>query len=475
MSNNNQQTRKKWSMPSPIVIMCGIALTLSIAGFFIPAGEYVKILNEETGRMVSDPSSFAYVERESISAFQWVMNLFSAIPRGLYDGADIVFFLFLVAGSFNIITATKTIETGIGKLAVAVGNHQKLMIPVLIAAFSIGGATFGMAEENVIFVPICIALARALGYDAVVGMAVASLGAACGFTAGVINPFTIGVAQGIAELPTFSGFEYRLVIIVVMVVVTSAFVMNYAEKVRKNPSLSLVYDVELKEKDKRLDLNNLPKMTTRHRIVLAIVVIGFAVLIYGVFQLGWYIQELASLFFAMGVIAGFAYGFSPNEVVDHFLDGVRDIAGSAIMIGFAMAILIVMQDALIIDTLIHALSNIISILPQSIAALGMYVIQIVINFFIPSGSGQAAATMPIMVPLSDIVGINRQIAVLCYQFGDGFTNSIIPTNATLMALLSLANIPYSKWLKFIGPLMLIWIALGAMFIVGATAFNYGPF
>ncbi len=476
MSNIQQTTqRKKWAMPSPIVIMAGIALFLAIAGLFIPAGEYTKVLNEETGRMVSDPNSFTFIERSSITIGEWIMNLFSSIPRGLYEGADIVFFLILVAGAFNVITATKTIETGIGKVALAVGNHQKLMIPVLITLFSIGGATFGMAEENVIFVPICIALARALGYDAVVGMAVASLGSACGFTAGVINPFTIGVAQGIAELPTFSGFEYRLIIIVVMIIVTSAFVINYAEKVRKNPALSLVASLELKEKDKHLDLNNLPKMTLRHKIVLSIVVIGFAILIYGVFELGWYIQELASLFFAMGIIAGFAYGFSPNEVVEHFLDGVRDIASSAVMIGFAMAILVVMTDAQIIDTLIYFLSSLIISLPQSIAAIGMYIIQIVINFFIPSGSGQAAATMPIMVPLSDILGINRQIAVLCYQFGDGFTNSIIPTNATLMALLSLSNIPYSKWVKFITPLMIIWVIIGAIFIVAATAINYGPF
>lgn len=477
MTQNPNTSKKKtaWSLPHPIVMLCCIILIVFIAGFIVPAGQYDKILNESTGRMVADPSSFHYVEREAISFTDAIMSLFQAVPKGLAQGQDIVFFILLVAGAFNIITSTGAIEAGIGRLAVKLSNNEKFMIPALIALFAAGGATFGMSEENVIFVPICIALARALGYDAMVGMAVAVMGAACGFCAGVINPFTIGVAQGIAELPTFSGIGYRLIILAVMCVITSAYIMRYAEKVRKNPAASYIADVEKSERHTGLDLSNLPEMTGRHIAVLVTVLLGFGILIYGVLVLEWYITELCALFFAMGIVSGFIFGYTPNEIVKNFLDGVRGIAAGAIMVGFARAILVVMTDAMIIDTLVNALSGFISALPTAISALGMYLVQIVINFFIPSGSGQAAATMPIMVPLADVVGINRQVAVLCYQFGDGFTNNILPTGATLMAILSLSKISYDRWLKFAGPLVGIWIGLGAGFIVIANMINYGPF
>lgn len=290
-----------------------------------------------------------------------------------------------------------------------------------------------------------------------------------------MNPFTVGVAQGIAELPLFSGIGMRIVIWFIMIIVTSIYVLRYAGKVKSDPKLSLVADLEIEEKHKQIDLSKSEKMSGRDIAIVLTVVIMMCVLVYGVFKYGWYLTEICALFIIMAVVAGFVGGFGPSRIATEFVAGAKDIVFGALVVGVARAILVVMEQGLIIDSVVHALASVITALPKSIAAIGMYVVQVIINFFIPSGSGQAAATMPIMTPLADVIGLTRQTAVLAYQFGDGFTNSIIPTSAALMANLSVAKVPYEKWVKFITPLMGIWIVIGAVFMVIATIMNYGPF
>ena len=389
--------------------------------------------------------------------------------------AQIVFFIFVVGGSFQIITATGTIEAGIGIMAKKLNGKEKLMIPIFMVIFGLGGATFGMAEETIVFVPIGIALARALGFDAITGTAMITLGAACGFNSGFMNPFTVGVAQGIAELPLFSGIGLRIVIFIVLLIITAIYLIRYAEKVKKDPSASVVAKLEKEESGKRIDLSNVPEMNIRHKIILLTIVAGFAVIITGVFKYGWYIVEIGSTFLAMGIISGLIGGLGPSKIASEFVVGAKSIAFGALVVGVARGILIVMTDGLIIDTIVYGLANAIKALPKSLSVIGMYIVQVVINFFIPSGSGQASATMPIMVPLSDLLGITRQTAVMAFQFGDGFTNSIIPTSAALMGYLSMGNVPYEKWFKFIWPLMLIWIGTGMVFLIIANAISYGPF
>ncbi len=216
-------------------------------------------------------------------------------------------------------------------------------------------------------------------------------------------------------------------------------------------------------------------MNIRHKIILLTIVAGFAVIITGVFKYGWYIVEIGSTFLAMGIISGLIGGLGPSKIASEFVVGAKSIAFGALVVGVARGILIVMTDGLIIDTIVYGLANAIKALPKSLSVIGMYIVQVVINFFIPSGSGQASATMPIMVPLSDLLGITRQTAVMAFQFGDGFTNSIIPTSAALMGYLSMGNVPYEKWFKFIWPLMLIWIGTGMVFLIIANAISYGPF
>ncbi len=377
--------------------------------------------------------------------------------------------------TFQIITATGAIEAAVSRFALKLRKYDVLMVPLIVIIFSILGGTIGMAEETIVFVPIGIALARALKYDAIVGTAMIMLGAACGFTSGFMNPFTVGVAQGIGELPLFSGIWLRLIVLAFMVIITSLYILRYAQKVKKDESLSIVRDLEEKERSTAIDLDNLPEFKKEHYLVLLVFLAGLGVIIYGVFKLGWYITEIAATFLAMGVIGGLVGKLSPNQLSKEFVEGAKGIVFGALVVGIARGILVVMQDGFIMDSIIHALAITIQNLPKAISVLGMYIVQVIINFFIPSGSGQAAATMPIMIPLSDVLEINRQVAVMSYQFGDGFTNSIIPTSAPLMAVLSIAKIPYEKWVKFLWPLMLIWLGLGALFLIVANAINYGPF
>lgn len=456
-------------MPHTYVILVMVILIMTACTYFIPAGEYDRV--EVDGRTVVDADSYHSVENSPVGFFE----LFKSIPEGYNQACAIIFFIFIIGGSFHIVTSTGAIEKGIGRLAKASQGRERLLIPLITFTFSLAGGTFGMSEEGIVFVPIGVALARAVGFDAIVGMAIVALGIGVGFSSGFMNPFTVGVAQGIAEVPTFSGMGLRLVVWVVMLLITIIYIMRYAKKIKQNPELSIVRELEEEEKDSHIDLENLGQLTLRDKLILLSLMGTIIVLIYGVFNYGWYLTELCALFIILGILSGLIAGFGPSRIAREFVIGAKDMVFGALVVGIARTILVVMTNGMIIDSIVHALASFISILPRGIAAVAMMLVQAIINFFIPSGSGQAAATMPLMTPLCDVIGLTRQTAVLAYQFGDGFTNSIIPTSAVLMGNLSVAKISYEKWLKFIAPLMGIWLTASAVFMVIATVINYGPF
>lgn len=421
---------------------------MTVCTYLIPAGSYERVYSETADRNVVDPNSFTYVDQTPVGLF----GLLHAIPDGMLEVADIMVFIFVVGGAFNIITRTGAMENGIKKLAYKLQGREKLLIPLMMFAFSLGGATFGMSEETIIFIPIGIALARALGYDAIVGMAMVTFGAAIGFSSGFMNPFTVGVAQKIAELPTFSGMPLRIAVWVCMLVAVPTCILRYAGKVKRDPSASYVYDLELAQKDQRVAIED---VTLRRRDILVLLVLagGLGVIVYGVIMHGWGVLDIASVFLGMGILGGIVGGTTPNGMARDFIAGAKDIAMGALIVGIARGILVVMTEGQILDTIVYALATVISGLPKAVAAEGMLLVQCVINFFIPSGSGQASTTMPIMTPLADIIGLTRQTAVLAFQFGDGFTNAIIPTHGTLCASLGVAGIPFNKWFKFALPVV----------------------
>ena len=443
---------------------------MAVCSYVIPAGSYERIFNETANRKVVDPDSFTYVAQSPVSFFSFL----HAIPNGMVEVADIMVFIFVVGGAFNIITQTGAMENGIKKLAYRLQGREKIIIPLMMFVFSLGGATFGMSEETIIFIPIGIALARALGYDAIVGMAMVTFGAAIGFSSGFLNPFTVGVAQKIAELPTFSGMPLRIAVWLVMVVVVPLCILRYANKVRKNPECSYVRDLELAQKDKKITIEDVP-LRSRDILVLLTLAGGLIIIVVGVMKFGWGVLDIAAVFLGMGILGGILGGTQPNQMARDFIAGAKDIAMGALIVGIARGILVVMSEGQILDTIVHALATLISGLPKAVAAEGMLIVQCVINFFIPSGSGQASTTMPIMTPLADIVGISRQTAVLAFQFGDGFTNAIIPTHGTLCASLGVAGIPFNKWFKFALPVVAVELLICSAFVIFAAVTDYGPF
>lgn len=305
-----------------------------------------------------------------------------------------------------------------------------------------------------------------------VALAVVMIGSRIGFVSGLMNPFTVGVAQGLADLPMYSGLGYRLIWYAVILVVTVWYVLRYANKIQKDPTLSIMYEEEADEDEVPTDF--MP-ITTRQKIILVEFVSLILIMLYGVFQYGWFMLEIATLFLIFSLIIGITGKISPNAMAKSFVNGAADMTFAALVVGIAKAILLTLQDGVIIDSILFYASNLLDGLPKVVAANGMYIFQCFLNFLIPSGSGQAAATIPIMAPLADTIGITRQVAVLAYHYGDGFTNLICPTLGSLMACIVVSKVPFEKYLKWVLPLCGIWIFIGFLSVSIATLMNLGPF
>ncbi|WP_342991433.1 YfcC family protein, partial [[Clostridium] symbiosum] len=321
-----------------------------------------------------------------------------------------------------------------------------------------------------LMVTVCLAM----GFDSMTAMGIVWMAAACGYSGGFTNAFTVGVAQGIAGLPLFSGMWLRIAAFVAFLSVSIVYVTMHAIKVRKNPESSPVYE-EDKTHVVNIDVYNVPKLTIRHKLVLLILVGSVVALIVGVTQFGFYIDELSAVFLIAGVLAGIVGGLKPGEMTDEFIKGCGNLLWAGMAIGLCGAATYILQSTNIIDTVIHFMSGLLQGLPAALSACGMFVVQNILNILIPSGSGQAAVTMPIMAPLSDVLGVTRQTAVLAFQFGDSFTNVVTPTCATLMAALSMAKVPWGKWIKFLAPLYAVWVVITFAFLIFAVKVGYGPF
>lgn len=471
----NKDVRKKFNfanvkIPHTYVLIFAIIIIAAILTYIVPAGEYDRYKNEKDITVI-DPESYHRVE-QSPTGF---LDIFDSVTSGMKAAAGIIFFVFIVGGSFQIITGTGAIDIGIGKIVKAMNGREKLLIPILCFTFSLGGAFMGMSNESLIFVPIGIALARKVGFDALVGTAMVTVSMAGGFAAGIMNPFNIGIAQGIAELPMFSGVGYRVLIHIVLLTVLSLYLMRYADKVKKDPSKSIVHELEKEEASNVNDIDINDNMQLKHYLTLITVFVGFAYLIYGVFKYEWGTDEMATVFLAMGVIGGLLGGLKPSNIGKEFVSGAKALTFGALVIGLSRGILIVLQDGMILDTIVRSFSSFLGKLPPQLTAAGMYFIHAILNFLIPSGSGQAAATMPLMIPMGDLTGVTRQIAVLAFALSDGITNSINPTSSNMNSYLSLSKITYPQWLKFIGPIIGMWFLIGLAFVLVGNVFGYGPF
>lgn len=466
------EEKKKLKVPHVYVLLIAIILVCSALTYIIPAGNYemMTIETESGTRDVVDPSTYHNTESTPVSLMQFL----SSIPRGMNESAGIIFFIFIVGGSFGVLQDTGAIEAGLGKLTRIFAGKETLLIPVIMIAFAFAGSVIGMAEETLPFIPIMVSLCIALGFDSMTGTAIVLMGAGAGFAGAFMNPFTVGVAQGIAELPLFSGMGFRIVVFVVMVGIAIAFVMRYAGKIKKNPQLSSMYEID-KAREDNLDLGNLHEFGGREKAILLVFVIAIVLLVYGVITYGWYFNEISALFLGMAIIVSLIGRMGFNGFAESLGKGMAAVAAGALIVGFARGILVVLTDGNIIHTILYAAANMLSTLPSAITAVGMYIFQCLLNFIIPSGSGQAAVSIPILAPLADMVGVTRQTAVLAFQLGDGISNIFTPTSGYFMAGLALAKIPWTKWAKWILPAIIIQYVAGAIFVVIAQTMSYGPF
>jgi uncharacterized ion transporter superfamily protein YfcC len=454
---------KTFKIPNTFVIVFVIIVIAAIATWFVPGGKFqreTKIVDGSKKEMIVK-DTFEYEENHPQA-----LEVFEAPLKGFIRLAEIIGFVFFVGGAFFVFIKTGAINAAINEVVKRMKERGKWIIVVVMVIFSFFGAFFGMCEEAMPFVLIFVPLALALGYDSITGLCFSFLSAGVGFATAFFNPFTVQIAQKYSDIKPVSGWEYRVGIWAFVTAFTIYWVVRYAEKVKRNPKLSPTYEWDQK---RRLELDKETRevgdFNKKHAAVLMIMFAGIVLLFIGVIVWQWYITELAALFIAMGVAAGLLGGLGPNQLAKGFVEGAKDIASAALIIGFAGGIIIILENGNIMDTLLYAMSRVIGDTMPVLSAYVMYGLQMMLNFFIPSGTTKAALTMPLFAPLADLTGITRQTSVLAYQFGDGFTNMIFPTSPVTIGTLALAKVPFEKWFKWLLPLELIYILMSLILLV----------
>ncbi len=454
-------------IPDTYVLLFFIIVIAVIATWILPAGVFDRVANE-AGRMRVVAGSYHNVPNTPVGAF----DILVAVEKGMVDAASTVFFVFLSYAAICVIIKSGAINAGVSSVLRATSDKYRiLIIPIFVFLFAFAGGSYGMFEESYSFTPIFVGLAIALGYDAIVGMAIVAVGVGLGYSGAFTNPFNVGIAQQFAELTLFSGIGYRVFCWFVMCAVSVLIIVEYAVRVKKNPKISLVYGLDFGSLQMDQDELVNMKLTGRHKLILLTLAVTLCTMVYTVLKWDWYLDELAGLLPGMGILCGIIAGWGPSKIAGAIADGFRDIAYGAMMIGIARGILVVLKQGNIIDTVVNGMFQPLSALPTWLAAVGMLFVQTMINFFIPSGSGQAATTMPIMAPLADLLGITRQTAVLAFQFGDGLSNVLWPT-ASAAIFCGIAKIPYAKWMKWFIPRFILVFCVQALLVIGAVIIGY---
>jgi uncharacterized ion transporter superfamily protein YfcC len=448
----------KLRVPHTFALLFGLVALAALATHWIPAGQFERV--EQAGRLLVEPGSYAPVAARPAT----LADVFLAFPRGLQETAYIVFYIFLIGGAFGVINATGAVDAAISGVVRLCDGRGELVIALLMVLFSLGGATIGMAEETLVFLPGLVVLARRLGYDAVTGGAIALVGAGAGFSGGFLNPFTVGVAQEIAGLPLFSGLAFRLLAWSVLTALSVAYVLSYARRQRR----------ELPPDETAATVTQLA-VARPQALVLALLVLTLVTVVCGALFWGWGILELSGLFVAVAVAAGALGGLGLNGTAERFVEGAAAITGGALVVGLARGVLVIFEGAQVTDTILASMANSIAGLPGWASVGGLYGVQVLLNYLVPSGSGQAALSIPILAPLADLVGVTRQTTVLAYQFGDGFSNVFTPTQGYFMAGLALINVSWERWVRFMWRLECLWLATGLVLLLIAHAIELGPF
>lgn len=461
------ETKKRidWARLMPhayTIILCIVVVAMALT-WVVPAGNFERAYNEELDRELVVPGTYAEAERAPVGPWSMVISLY----EGMTEAGDIIFFILIAYGYVFMLLKTGSIDSLVGAMLRRLGKNDKILIPAFMLLFGVAGSTFGMYEETYGLIPAFIAIAMALGYDGLVGGAIVFVGVATGFAAATINPFTVGIAQGIAGItPGPALMAFRLVAWALFMALSIGYTMRYAARVKKNPELSYVKGVEFRglEGRSREEVMGLG-FTAAQKLSLVGFVLVIAAIVVGVTAFGFYLGELSAIFLVAIAYTGLVNRLKPGRVAELFIEGAGNAVFGALLVGLARAIEVVLTKANIIDTIVFSLAGLIQNFHQYFAALAMLVVQNLVNFFIPSGSGQAAVMMPIMAPLADVLGVSREIAVTAYQFGDGFSNMFWPTAVAVEC--GIMGIGMNRWYRFITPLFLMMFALQAVLITGA--------
>ncbi|MBR5063080.1 MAG: YfcC family protein [Bacteroidales bacterium] len=431
-------------LPNTYVLIAALILLCAVLTWFVPGGQYV----------TADDGTLSY---QSVPAAPQTWQIFSAIYHGFVKQAGIIVFILVVGGAFWLLNATGAVSAGISRFIGKVGKRDKLVLAAITVLFSLAGAVFGMSEETIPFVGIVVPLVVSMGYDAFMGMLVVYVASNIGFSSAFLNPFTVGIAQGMADLPLFSGMGYRLICWAFFTVLLVVAVWIYARRSKKAaPEVECPPDTSSTLRE---------PLTKRQGWILAVLGLTVVALIVGVTCWDWYMPEITALFLVMGIVCGIIAGFSANKIADELIAGARDILSAALVVGFASGIIVILQDGHIVDSILHGMQEGLDGTGPMASLSAMYGIQALINFLIPSATAKAAITIPIMAPFADMVGVSRQAMVLAFQFGDGFTNMLTPTSGVLMAALAMARIPYSRWLAWIWKAVLVLLVLGLLLLI----------
>lgn len=454
-------TKRSWSVDSLVLIFSFIVVA-QLLSYVIPHGQFERAPSpDQPDRMVVVAGTYETLSGDdhvSLPAWHFLM----AVTEGLASAQGIIFLIFLVGGVIAVLRKTGAIDAALHRAVEKLDKSPGILIGGCLFIFSIGAYTIGMGEEYVPLVPIIVTMSLAMRMDAIVAMGMVWVPYGIGWACAGINPFGVLIAQNIAQVPLTSGWALRLAMMVVFLGIAFHHIYRYALRVQADPSSSLVAHVDYSQGfEAPSDLH----FNLRRSLILAVFLLGLAVFVYGVAEHHWYITELNAIFLAMGLIAALIAGMSAGETSRTFIEGAAAMTPAALLVGFARTIEVVMSDGQIIDTVIFSIAGVLEGLPSEASVIGMLLVQTICNFFIPSGSGQAFVTMPIMSPLATLTDVPQQTAVLAYQFGDGFTNMIVPTSALVMGALALGKVPYSAWFRFVGPLLLKIFAVAAIFLV----------
>ncbi|PCF97396.1 YfcC family protein [Vreelandella nigrificans] len=461
--------RKKLPMPDVFVILFGFMILIVLASYIIPAGSYERVVNN--GLTLVDTDSFRYISAAPLG----VMDIFTAIHKGLVGASTIIFLILVVGGVLKVIESTGAISSGIHRLISLAKGRQNILILVFCATFAVLSSVGIAPNLAIAFIPIGLFLARSLNLDPIVGMAMIFLGAYAGFAGGVFDPVVTVTGQTLAELPLFSGFVYRSVIFVTFLAITTAYICRYAAKVKANPSNSIMEQEAFIGREANQHAEELPIFTVPHKLVLALFAASIGFFLYGGFNFNWGITELSATFLMLGVATAIICRITPNDFVKRLIGGASEVMYGALVVGVAAAVIVLLRQAQLIDTIVHSVASTLDGHGKIMAMELLYLFNLAFNGLITSGTGQAAIVMPIMIPIGDMLEVTRQSTFITFKLGDAVTNIITPLSGTLMACLAIARISYVEWFKFALPLVMIWVVVGGVFVAIAVAINYGPF